>query len=84
MNPDLIHEWFALEVNPTELDIMEAVQKPVNLSTAEEESGPPAWKQGPTRYQVCENDRVVPPDLKRFFAERMNATILSLNAGRFS
>ena len=59
---------------------MEAVQKPVNLSTAEEESGPPAWKELPTWYQVSENDRVVPPGIQRFFAERMNATILSLNA----
>jgi hypothetical protein len=42
MNPDLIHEWFAQDVNPTKIDIMEAVQKPVNLSTAEEKSGPPA------------------------------------------
>ncbi|MGH9950315.1 MAG: alpha/beta fold hydrolase [Nitrososphaeraceae archaeon] len=84
MNPDLIHEWFAQDVNPTEIDIMEAVQKPVNLSTVEEKSGPPAWKQLPTWYQGSENDRVVPPDLQRFFAERMNATILSLNASHFS
>jgi len=84
MNPDLIHEWFAQDVNPTEIDIMEAVQKPVNLSTAEEKSGPPAWKQLSTWYQVSENDRVVPPDLQRFFAERMNAIILSLNASHFS
>jgi hypothetical protein len=73
----------AQEVNTTDIDMIEAVQKPVNLSIAEEESGPPAWKQVLTRYQVCENDRVIPPDLKCFFAERMNATILSLNASHF-
>ncbi len=84
MNPDLIHEWFAQDVNLTEVDIMAAVQKPVNLSTVEEKSGPPAWRQLPTWYQISENDRVVPPDLQHFFAESMNATILSLNASHFS
>jgi pimeloyl-ACP methyl ester carboxylesterase len=84
MNPELTREWFAQDVNPTEVDIMTAVQKPVNLSTAEEKSGPPAWKHLPTWYQVSENDRVVPPDTQHFFAERMNATVLSLNASHFS
>ncbi|MGH9925836.1 MAG: alpha/beta fold hydrolase, partial [Nitrososphaeraceae archaeon] len=84
MNPDLIHEWFAQDVNLTEVDIMAAVQKPVNLSTVEEKSGPPAWRQLPTWYQISKNDRVVPPDLQHFFAESMNATILSLNASHFS
>jgi pimeloyl-ACP methyl ester carboxylesterase len=84
MNPELTHKWFAQDVNPTEVDIMTAVQKPVNLSTAEEKSGPPAWKHLPTWYQVSENDRVVPPDTQHFFAERMNATVLSLNASHFS
>ncbi len=84
MNPDLISEWFAQDVIPAEVDVMAAIQKPVNLSTAEEKSGPPAWKQLPTWYQVSENDRVVPPDTQRFFAERMNATVLSLNASHFS
>ncbi|MGH9995816.1 MAG: alpha/beta fold hydrolase [Nitrososphaeraceae archaeon] len=84
MNPDLIHEWFAQDVNLTEVDIMAAIQKPVNLSTVEEKSGPPAWRQLPTWYQISENDRVVPPDLQHFFAESMNATILSLNASHFS
>lgn len=84
MNPDLIHEWFAQDVNLAEVDIMAAVQKPVNLSTVEEKSGPPAWRQLPTWYQISKNDRVVPPDLQHFFAESMNATILSLNASHFS
>jgi pimeloyl-ACP methyl ester carboxylesterase len=84
INPDLIHEWFAQDVNLTEVDIMAAVQKPVNLSTVEEKSGPPAWRQLPTWYQISENDRVVPPDLQHFFAESMNATIVSLNASHFS
>lgn len=84
MNPDLIHEWFAQDINQTEVDVMAAVQKPFNQSIGMEKSGPPAWKQLPTWYQVSENDRVVPPEYQHFVAEKMNATKLSLNASHFS
>jgi pimeloyl-ACP methyl ester carboxylesterase len=84
MNSDLIHEWFAQDVDPFEVDIMAAVQKPTNQLTFTEKSGIPAWKQLPTWYQISENDRVVPPEYQRHVAERMNATIVSLNASHFS
>ncbi len=71
MNPDLIHEWFAQDVDPSVVHIMTAVQKPTNQSIGMEESGPPAWNQLPTWYQISENDRVVPPEYQRFVAERM-------------
>jgi hypothetical protein len=48
INPDMFHECFAQDIDSTEADIMAAVQKPINQSTAEEKSGPPAWKQLPT------------------------------------
>jgi pimeloyl-ACP methyl ester carboxylesterase len=84
MNPDLIHEWFAQDVDQDEVDIMTAVQKPTNQLTFIGKSGSPAWKQLPTWYQISENDRVVPPDYQHHVAERMNATIVSLNASHFS
>jgi pimeloyl-ACP methyl ester carboxylesterase len=69
---------------PSESDIMAVVQKPANQSILAEKSGPPAWKQLPTWYQISENDRVIPPDVQRMFAERMNATTLPLNASHAS
>lgn len=84
MNPDLIQEWFAQDVGPPVVNIMSAVQKPTSQLTFVEESGPPAWKQLPTWYQISENDRVVPPEYQHFVAGRMNATSLSLNASHFS
>lgn len=62
LNPELIHEWFLQDVDPTEADTMAAIQKPTNQLTLVEKSGPPARKQLPTWYQISENDRVVPPD----------------------
>jgi hypothetical protein len=35
---------------------MAATQKPFNQSILAEKSGPPAWKQLPTWYQISEND----------------------------
>jgi pimeloyl-ACP methyl ester carboxylesterase len=64
----------------TESNILAAVQKPMSLSILNETSGPPAWKQLPTWYQVSEDDHVVPPDAERMFAERINATTLSINS----
>ena len=80
INPDIFHQALAQDTNVTESNILAAVQKPMNLAILNETSGPPAWKQLPTWYQVSEADQVVPPDAERMFAERINATTLSLNS----
>ena len=80
VNPDIFHQALAQDTNVTESNILAAVQKPMNLSILNETSGPPAWKQLPTWYQVSEADQVVPPDAERMFAERINATTLSINS----
>ena len=53
-------------------------QKPINMSIFTEKSGPPAWKQLPTWYQVSENDCSIPPAVERLFAKQMNATTISI------
>ena len=77
-------EPFAQDVDGTEADIMAVVQKTPNQSIFAEKSGPPAWKQLPAWFQVSENDRIIYPDAERNFAERMNATTLSLNSSHAS
>ena len=39
-----------------------------------EKSGPPAWKQLPTWYQISESDLMIPPVAQHDFAKKMNAT----------
>jgi pimeloyl-ACP methyl ester carboxylesterase len=80
VNPDIFHQALAQDTNVTESNILAAVQKPMSLSILNETSGPPAWKQLPTWYQVSEADQVIPPDAERMFAERINATTLSINS----
>ena len=84
INPTMFAGSFAHDVNSSETDIMATVQKPFSLSILAEKSGPPAWKQLPTWYQVSENDHMIPPDAERMFAKQMNATTISLPSSHAS
>jgi len=84
LNPEMFPQAFAQDVNRTEAEILAAVQKPAHQSLFTEKSGPPAWKQLPTWFVVSENDRIIPPDAERMFAQRMNATTISLNSSHAS
>jgi len=61
LNPELFRENFAQDVTPAEAEIMAIAQKPFNQSEIFAKSGPPAWKQLPSWYQVSSNDRMIPP-----------------------
>ena len=54
-----------------------AAEKPFNQSILGEKSGPPAWKQLPSWYQISEDDHAIPPDAERMFAKQINATTIS-------
>ena len=84
LNPEIFRENFAQDVDPAEADLMAIAQKPFNQSIFMEKSGPPAWKQLPTWYQISDADKMIPPDVQRMFAERMNATTISVNASHAS
>jgi pimeloyl-ACP methyl ester carboxylesterase len=84
INQASLRDGFAQDVDPTEADIMAVVQKPINQSILAEKSGPPAWKQLPTWFQISENDRIIPPDTERLFAKQMNATTVSVNSSHAS
>jgi len=84
INPAMFPGAFAQDVNSTEADVMAIVQKPMNQGILAEKSGPPAWKQLPTWYQISENDHMIPPDAEKMFAKQMNATTISVNSSHAS
>ena len=84
LNSTKFHDYFAQDVNLSQADIMTAVQKPINQSILSEKSGPPAWKQIPSWYQVSENDRAISPTLEHFFAKQINATTISIPSSHAS
>jgi pimeloyl-ACP methyl ester carboxylesterase len=84
LNPKIFRENFAQDVDPAEANIMAITQKPFHQSNFVAPSGPPAWEELPTWYQISESDRMIPPDVQRTFAQQMNATTLNLNASHAS
>jgi pimeloyl-ACP methyl ester carboxylesterase len=84
VNPEMFHQAFVQDANATEADLMAVVQKPAHQSILTAPSGPPAWKQLPTWFEVSESDHIIPPDAQRLFAQRMNATTISLNSSHAS
>ena len=70
INSTLFHDSFAQDDDRAQGKIMAVVQKPANLSIFTEKSGPPAWKQLPSWYQVSEYDRMILPSLEHLFAKR--------------
>jgi hypothetical protein len=68
---------FTQDFGPAQAKVMAATQKPTSQSILAEKSGPPAWKQLPTWYQVSDNDRIIPSAAEQMFAKQMNATTVS-------
>lgn len=84
LNPAMFREGFAHDVDEAEANIMAIAQKPFHGSIFTEKSGPPAWKQLPTWYQISTSDRMIPPEAQQNFAKQMNATTISIDASHAS
>ena len=59
LNPQLFRESFANDVDPAEAKVMSICRSPL-INRSLQKSGPPAWKQLPTWYQISEADRMIP------------------------
>jgi len=66
-------EHFAPDVDRVKANVMYAVQQPLPLSAFGERMGTPAWRTLPSWFLVAKEDRVIPPDAERSFAQRMRA-----------
>ena len=84
INPTIFGPAVAQDVDPAQAKVFAAAQKPYNQSILAEKSGPPAWKQLPTWYQVSENDHAIPPAVEHMFAKQINATTISLPSSHAS
>ena len=85
VNPEMFPQLCAQDVDLSQAKIMSSTQKPFNSSILAEKSGPPAWRQLPTWYQISEHDRIIPPALQYMFAKQMNAnSAISLPSSHMS
>ena len=73
LDRDKFRTDFCQDLDETEALVMAVTQKPIAARCFDDKSGPAAWKIKPSWYQVSANDRMIPPDTERMFAERMKA-----------
>lgn len=71
---------FANTIAAKQAAVLAASQRPVALSALTESSGPPAWKTIPSWYLLGTLDKVIPPYVQRFMAERAQAKIVQVKA----
>ncbi len=80
INPSDFRRIFAHDVSASTAAVMAATQRPFEISTLEEVSGPAAWKTIPSWYLIATADRAIPPVTQRFMAERAGATIAEVGS----
>ena len=71
---------FAGDVADEERRIMEATQKPVQGAIFGHQFATPAWKTIPSWNLIAKQDNAINPDLQRFFATRMKATVTEIDS----
>jgi pimeloyl-ACP methyl ester carboxylesterase len=67
------HRVFAGDLPTRQTRVMAVAQKPVHGSVLAQSVPAAAWRTIPSWYLVAQEDRVISPQLERFYARRMNA-----------
>src|SRR5437763_4150918 len=71
---DRFQELFCADVPTPQAARMAATQRPATQEALSEPSGErPLWRELPSWFLIGEEDRIIPPELQRFMAERAGA-----------
>jgi pimeloyl-ACP methyl ester carboxylesterase len=71
---DPFHDIFCADVPASQAVLMAATQRPATQEALVEPSGDrPLWKDVPSWFLIGEEDRIIPPALQRYMAERAGA-----------
>ncbi|MBS0054985.1 alpha/beta hydrolase [Yersinia sp. Marseille-Q3913] len=76
IDTDKFHEIMCQDVDENEALVMALVQKPLAARAFTDKSAQPAWRVKPCWYQVSTEDRMLPVETQRGFAERIQAQIV--------
>jgi len=74
-----IREDFAPDLSDSEQTVLAATQGPTSGVALSGAITTPAWRNKPSWFVIAAHDRVVLPTLQAMFAERMNATSITLS-----
>jgi pimeloyl-ACP methyl ester carboxylesterase len=75
-----IREDFAPDLSDSEQTVLAATQGPTSGAALGGAISTPAWRNKPSWFVIADHDRVVLPTLQAMFAERMNATSITLSS----
>ena len=72
--PESFNEVFCQDVAAPRATLMATTQRPATQEALVEPSGDhPLWKDVPSWFLIGEEDRIIPPELQRYMAERAGA-----------
>ena len=77
-------KYFANGVPAEKARALYAVQQPIAADLFAGRTTVAAWRNKPSWYAVSNADNTTSPDLQRYLAHRMNATIVELDSGHLS
>ncbi|BCF96171.1 hypothetical protein PPGU19_007400 [Paraburkholderia sp. PGU19] len=76
LDPARYHSDFAADVPETLTRVLVAAQQPIAAKAFEEHATQAAWRYKPSFYIVTSRDRAVSPEIQRWMAHRIGATIV--------
>jgi pimeloyl-ACP methyl ester carboxylesterase len=80
LTPTGIREDFAPDLSDSEQTVLAATQGPTSVAALSGVISTPAWRNKPSWFVIAAHDRVVLPALQTMFADRMNATSITLSS----
>jgi pimeloyl-ACP methyl ester carboxylesterase len=80
LSADKYRTFFAGDLPEQQTRVMQASQKPLNGVIFSESNPAAAWHTIPSWFIVAREDRVINPDLERFYAKRMHAHTTEISA----
>jgi pimeloyl-ACP methyl ester carboxylesterase len=80
IKPEAYPSCFANTIAAKQAAVLAASQRPITFFAGAEPSGPPAWKTIPSWYLLGTLDKVIPPYVQLFMAERADAHIVRVKA----
>ena len=76
LDPEKYHSDFAADVPENLTRVLVAAQQPITSKAFEERVSQAAWRYKPAWYIVTSRDRAVSPEIQRWMAHRIGATII--------
>jgi pimeloyl-ACP methyl ester carboxylesterase len=80
IDPAQYRAAFAADLPEEQTRVLAATQRPFVGSALATPSGPAAWKTLPSWFAVATVDQAIHPDQQRFYAKRMGATTIEVDA----